>query len=55
MTVLHPHTVMAQIPIVDDITHTATAVPSGAAGWGFDSMAEGIARGSLGALSFLVV
>lgn len=54
MTVLHPHTVMAQIPIVDDITHTATAVTSGAVGWGFEHVAEGIAGWVLEAVSFFV-
>ena len=54
MTVLFPHPILAQIPIVDDIIETATSVVGGAVGWGFDQVAEGIAKWVLGAVAFFV-
>lgn len=54
MTVLHPHMVVAQIPIADDIIDTATTVTAGAFGWGFDQVAEGIANWVLEAVAFFV-
>ncbi|MEZ5378258.1 MAG: hypothetical protein R2733_17270 [Acidimicrobiales bacterium] len=46
--------IVAQIPIVDDIVESAGSITGGAAGWGFEQVAEGIARWVLGAVSFFV-
>lgn len=54
MTVLFPQPMLAQIPIVDDITETATSVVTGSLGWGFEQIAEGIAKWVLGAVGFFV-
>lgn len=49
-----PSPVLAQIPIVDDVIDTVTGVVGGAVGWGFDQIAEGIAKWVLDAVGFFV-
>ena len=51
MMTLTRQSVMAQVPIVEDVT---SAVVGDVAGWGFDRVADGVATWVLGAVGFFV-